>query len=219
MAERPWERQEGESTKAFAGFEGYRMLGPDRSLQAAWERYRARLETLRERRQADREDARHCPGYWTAWARKWKWRERAAAWDEEVAALARDRDLDRELQARMAEQEEERRQRQLMREEARAARAVGRRLLKRVLEGVEAGQLEHMKVADLLPHLHKISALLEIGQKLDRLFQGEPTDVTRLETDAREVVGKLVAVMQEFVPPERWGDLARKLRDLEAAGA
>ena len=103
-----------------------------------------------------------------------------------------------------------------MKEEARAARAVSRRLLKRVLEGVEAGQLEHMKVVDLLPHLQKISTLLEIGQKLDRLFSGEPTDITRKETDTRETAGKLVDIMRKHVPPERWGELAEEINGLEA---
>jgi len=218
MAERPWDRQEGESAKAFAGFECYRMLGSDRSMQAAWERYCTRPGTLRDRRQADREDARRCPGYWTAWARKWKWRERSAAWDEEVAAQARDRELDRELQARMAEQEEDRRQRRLQLEEARGARTAGRQLLRRLLQGIEAGELNDLTATDLLPHLQKISGLLEVGQRLERMFWGEPTDGTRLESDTREVVTKLLSILQDFVPAERWGDLARKLRDLEAAG-
>jgi hypothetical protein len=219
MAEHPWERQEGETSKAFAGFESYRMLGPGRSLQAAWERYCSRPGMLRERRQARGEEALHCPGYWTAWARKWNWRERAVAWDEEVAALARDRELDLQLQARVAEQEEDRRQRRLQLEEARGARTAGRRLLRHLLERIEAGELEEMKAADLLPHLQKISNLLEVGQRLERVFWGEPTDVTRLETDTREAVGKLLGILQEFVPAERWGDLVRKLKDLEAAGA
>jgi hypothetical protein len=219
MAERLWERREGESSKAFAGFECYRALGPDRSLQAAWEKYCARPGSLRERRQADSEEVRHYPGYWTAWTSRWKWRERAAAWDEEIAALARDRELDRELQARTAEQEEDRRQRRLQLEEARGARTAGRQLLRRLLQGIEAGELDQMKVANLLPHLQKISGLLEVGQRLERMCSGEPTDVTRLEIDTQEVVAKLLGIIQDFVPAERLGDLARKLKDLEAAGA
>jgi len=219
MAEHPWERQEGETSKAFAGFDCYRMLGPDRSLQAAWERYCSRPGMLRERRHADGEEARHCPGYWTAWARKWKWRERAATWDEEVAAIGRDRELDVELRARMAEQAEDRRQRRLQLEEARGARTAGRRLLRHLLEGIEAGELEEMKAADLLPHLQKISGLLETGQRLERVFWGEPADVTRLETDTQQAVVKLLGILEEYVPAERWRDLVRKLKDLEAPGA
>jgi len=216
MPERhPWERQEGETDSAYQAFELFRRLGPDRTVQRAWEKYWSRPGN---RRKAGGKQAGMAHGYFRAWSSRRHWHERALAWDAEVAALARDQELDRELKAKLAEQKEERRQRQLMKEEARAARAVGRRLLMRLLEGVEGGQLAHMQVADLLPHLQKISGLLEVGQKLERLFQGEPTDVTRLETDTQEVVGKLLAILQEFVPPERWGEIAEKLDSLEAAG-
>jgi hypothetical protein len=218
MPEQPWERQQGESTKAFTAFECYRMLGPERSLQAAWEKHSTRPGTLRERQQNSTKRARHLPGYWGAWASKWCWTARAAAWDEQVAALARDQELDRALQARAAEQEEELRQHQLMREEARAARTVGRRLLMRILQGVEAGQLDQMAVPDLLPHLQKVSGLLEVGQKLERLFAGQPSDITRQQTEAKETVDRLVALMQEFVAPERWGELAERIGHPDAEG-
>jgi hypothetical protein len=147
---------------------------------------------------------------------QWRWQERALRWDEEVAALARDQELDRELKARLAAQEEEIRQRQLMREEAKAARAVGRRILLRILQAVDAGQLDQMDLSDLLPHLARASTLLEVGQKLDRLFAGEPTEVTRQEIDTRGTVRRLVAIMQEFVPEERWQELADKINGIEA---
>jgi hypothetical protein len=140
------------------------------------------------------------------------------AWDQEVAALARDQELDQELKTRLAAQQEERRQRSLMREEARAGRTVARRILLRMLRGVDAGQLDEMGVADLLPHLQKVSALLEVSQKLDRLFGGEPTEVTRQEIDARGTVRRLVAIMQQFVLEERWEELAQRLDRLEADG-
>ena len=218
MAEQPWERQQGESTQAFTAFECYRMQGPERSLQAAWGKHYTRPGTLQERRRTGCEEARHYPGYWAKWAKRWQWTERAGAWDEEVASLARDQELDRALQARAAEQEEELRQRQLMKEEARAARTVGRRLLTRILQCVEAGQLDTMAVSDLLPHLQKMSAVLEAGQKLERLFAGEPSDIIRQQTEAKETVVRLVALMQEFVAPERWGELAERIGHLEAEG-
>jgi hypothetical protein len=155
-------------------------------------------------------------GYFRRWYKRWQWAQRAASWDEELAALARDQELDRELKARLAAQEEEIRQRQLMREEAKAARAVGRRILLRILQAVDAGQLDQMDLSDLLPHLARASTLLEVGQKLDRLFAGEPTEVTRQEIDTRGTVRRLVAIMQEFVPEERWQELADKINGIEA---
>jgi len=215
MPEHPWERRQGESAQAFAAFEHYRRLPPaERSLQLAWEYYWNRPGNARARHQ---QEAGKPHGHWTRWMRRWGWQERALAWDEEVAALARDQELELELKAKLKEQEEELRQRELMRQEARAARAVGRRILQRVLQGVEAGQLDQMQLPDLLPHLQRASALLEVGQKLDRLFSGEPTDVTRQETDARETVRKLVEIMQEFVPAERWEALAQRIEQLDPA--
>jgi hypothetical protein len=158
-------------------------------------------------------------GHFRRWYKRWRWEARALAWDEEVAALARDQELDRALQARLAEQAEDLRQRTLMREEARAARAVARQLLRRMLKEVESGQLERMSASQLLPHLQKISALLETGQKLDRLFAGEPTDVTRQEVDTRETVRKLAQIMRDFCPPERWDELGARLDELDATGA
>ena len=122
MPERLWERQQGESPKAFDAFECYRTLGPERSLQAAWEKHYTRPGTLRERTGKGRKEAGEVVGYFRRWYKRWQWAQRAAAWDEEVAAMARDQELDRELRARMAEQEEDLRQRKLMKEEARAAR-------------------------------------------------------------------------------------------------
>ncbi len=212
---RPWQRQQGESPKAFDAFECYRTLGPERSLQAAWEKHYTRPGTLRERTGKGRKEAGEVVGYFRRWYKRWQWAQRAAAWNEEVAALAHDQELDRELRARMTEQEEDLRQRKLMREEARAARAVARQLLRRIMQEMGAGQLDSLSMPALLPHLQRISALLETGQKLDRLAAGEPSNVTKLQTDREELIPKLVAIVQEFVPEERWEAVAEKLDQLD----
>ncbi len=210
MAERRrWEHQEGEGAKALEAFECYRMLGPDRSLQAAWERYYTRPGTLRARQRRGKEEAGQFPGYWGAWATKWGWTERAAAWDEEVAALARDQELDRELKARMAEQEEEQRQRRLRREEARAARAVGRRGLLRILQEIEGQQLDSMKLAELIPHLRRFLDAVTEGQRLERLEMGEPTEITQQVSQA--LASRLADVIRRYVPPEQWETVAAEM--------
>ena len=73
-----------------------------------------------------------------------------------------------------------------------------------------------MALSDLLPHLAKASTLLEVGQKLDRLLSGQPTEVTRQQIDVQGTVRRLVAIMQQFVPEESWDALAEKLDGLEA---
>ena len=62
----PWERQPGESGKAYQAFTIYRELGPARSHRAV----AGRLG--KSRPLVDR------------WAIQWRWAERAAAWDQEV---------------------------------------------------------------------------------------------------------------------------------------
>lgn len=68
----PWERLDGEPAKWYARFEKYRLLGPNRSLDEAW---RVDSDTKRPKSQ-------RASGDWPNMARRWRWRERAEAWDE-----------------------------------------------------------------------------------------------------------------------------------------
>ena len=214
MAKQLWEPMDGETAKAFEAFDHYRRLPPgERSLQRAWENYRQRPGNALQR---STRSAGRPYGHFTRWMSKWRWRERALAWDAEQAEIDRDQRLDRELQERAKAHEEEIRQRRLMKEEAQAARAVSRRILLRILQAVEGGQLDQLALSDLLPHLAKASTLLEVGQKLDRLLAGEPTEVTRQQIDTQGTVRRLVAIVQRFVPEESWTELAETLDNLEA---
>ena len=71
----PWERQAGESARAFGAFCAYRDLGAHRSLRAAAEAFYGRKGASLER-QFDR------------WSRAFGWAERVAAWDRHLDAEA-----------------------------------------------------------------------------------------------------------------------------------
>lgn len=205
---------EGETSLAFSAFEIYRQLGPARTVEEAWRQYWSRPGT-RHRRRGETSPRRVMP-YFSRWAVKWRWRERALAWDNEQAEIERDQQLDRELQEKARQHEEEIRQRQLWKEEARAARTFARRVLLRALQGVDAGQIENMTVQEILPHAQRISTLLEVGQRLERMAAGEPTDVTRQEVSlSRGMEEKLLTLIQRYVPAERWQELAEELRALD----
>ena len=73
---RPWDRQPGETSKAFAHFRGYLRLGPDRTLVEA---------ALR---------AVHSLDQYKRWSAKWRWVRRAAEYD---AYQAREADLSRRV--------------------------------------------------------------------------------------------------------------------------
>ena len=214
MAKHPWEPMEGESSRAFGAFEIYRQLGPARTVEEAWRKYWSRPGT-RRRRTGKTSPPRVMP-YFSRWAVKWRWRERALGWDEEQASIERDQRLDRELQEKARQHEEEIQQRQLWKEEARAARTFARRMLMRALQGIDGRELDDMTVREILPHVQRISTLLEVGQRLERMALGEATDVTRQEVSlSAEIEEKLLVLMQRYVPAERWQELAEELIALD----
>ena len=72
-----WERLPDELGRWFARFERYRLLGPTRSIEAAW-----RSETGAAKGSKGKRPTRH----WYAMAKACSWRERAEAWDATVFA-------------------------------------------------------------------------------------------------------------------------------------
>lgn len=77
---RPWERQPGESPKAFQAFATYRDLGPGRTIDAAY-------CTAKGLPPGSRRAARR----WFTWSVQHRWVERVAAWDAEQDRLRRER--------------------------------------------------------------------------------------------------------------------------------
>ena len=71
-----WDRLDGESGLWFARFDAYRLLGSRRTLLRA-----VRAERAQEK---DGVRTRSVPGAWGRAAQRWRWEERAQAWDEEV---------------------------------------------------------------------------------------------------------------------------------------
>lgn len=74
MAEQLWERQDGESSRAYQAFVVYRDLGPERSIDKAI---------------AAAGKARGNRGHWQRWSSAFRWVDRAAAWDDEQDRIKR----------------------------------------------------------------------------------------------------------------------------------
>lgn len=75
---KPWDRmmEQGESAKWFSRFDRFRLMKPwERSIAAVFhEENSKKLEKTRKNQEPD--------GTWYKFAQRWKWEERAAAWDK-----------------------------------------------------------------------------------------------------------------------------------------
>lgn len=75
---RPWDQQPGENNLWFRRFQSYLRLGPRRSMLSAYTRDL-------EQRGINAKGKKHIPSSWRDSARRWRWLERAQAWDAQVA--------------------------------------------------------------------------------------------------------------------------------------
>lgn len=72
----PWERQKGETSRAYEAFAAYRDLGPNRSQSKTSKKLGKNSRTIAD------------------WSTKYDWVKRAAAWDAEQDRLARQAQID-----------------------------------------------------------------------------------------------------------------------------
>ena len=77
---KPWEQQPGEPDEGYARFCLYKSLGPGRSVAAAYNTY---VRTFRNA-QAGTKTQLPVPGHWGEDSSKWRWVDRAHAWDVHV---------------------------------------------------------------------------------------------------------------------------------------
>jgi hypothetical protein len=139
----PWEQQPGEPNRWYARFECFRLVGPSRSL----------LGTLNaERQQRGASKSRSIPQSWALNARRWRWRERAEAWDERQRQEAR---------AAHAREVEEMNRRHLQEAKALQGKAVQR---------LKALDQEQLTPADVVRFVTEAA-------KLERTALGEPQTI------------------------------------------
>jgi len=77
-ARRAWDQREDESVKAYAAFQAYMTLGPNRSMLAAYKAATGKV------------GGKNPPGHYTDWSAKYEWTKRAKAFDRHQAAAATD---------------------------------------------------------------------------------------------------------------------------------
>jgi hypothetical protein len=155
MSNQIWWRQKGEPGLWFARYEHYRLLGPRRTLDRAYQLAKT-LENLKGVR----------PGAaWLQTAKRWQWRERAEAWDEQERQLF--------LQGEEARRIDARRRRLEMieaaQEQAFAALHVAN------LDKLKASNPEDVAIAREM--LATVRMLLFDALKAQRLEYGESTEI------------------------------------------
>lgn len=162
----PWERQPGEPTRAYAAFCLYRdMPASERSLRAVAGRLYGPNRTTK------------VPKTLARWSARWRWVERAAAWDEEQDRRAR------EAQLKAIQEMRER--------HAREAMALQQKALQR---------LKDMDPNELSPEA--VLRYFVEAAKLERVSRGEPETIQEQRHDWVSAVLELWSKRQAQTRPE-----------------
>lgn len=179
MATQPWERQPGETTRAWEAFKLYRDMAPaERSMDGAYHL------TLTEPQKAAK--SRHkAPGAWKDWAIDHDWKQRAAAYD-------RDQERRRRQERDRVHDAEMKRFRAQLQKDAQAAADVARIALTKGAQGLKDLDMKGAKPGAVASLLRAAAALtgvanetLFVGLGLDELMTTlEDTPVSDSEPEA-----------------------------------
>jgi len=155
-----WERLPAEPSRWFARFEHYRLLGPDRSLDGAYRAWRAEQPSG-----AKGTRSQGANRHWYDAARRWRWLDRAEAWDEAEREAVRQLESVRRFDAR---------QRRLAIIDEQREAAVHALCVAGLAE-LDADEPEHVLLAiKLLP---TVRVLLTEMMRAERLEYGEATEI------------------------------------------
>jgi len=145
---KPWERQPGETEKAWQAFKLYRDLGEGRTLQ-----------------EVSRKLSKHQSNV-SRWSKKWHWQSRVIAWDMECdrqAQKARLKQINqmRDYHSRLA---------MLLKQRAYRALQLADEIMTRI-------ETKEATLKDAVRLLEVARALIDTGAKLHALSLGEPTEI------------------------------------------
>lgn len=211
---RPWEQQEGETPRAFGGFQVYKDLGPSRSLNATAESLFGKKKAKTQLRTVSR------------WSSQWRWVDRARAWDRFATRQQNQANLkERRRQGREAAQWQA--------DQARALMAVclapADALQKKIAKAASGKGLEDLGLKDLgwlTLTAGKIMPGLIKAERLARGMDDEADDGLTVE-EFSALVGELWEFCVQWIPQDKLrkakGDFFRILRqygaNAEDAGA
>lgn len=195
----PWEKQKGETAKAFHAFALHRDSGPTRTLVKTATLYG---ETLGPSRGVGKDRKGGEPVHVSQiqkWARQYEWHDRCEAYD-----LYTDR--------RRREQEETRRE-QVLAQHLFAGQLLVQASIQRLQGSKEVGKLDANRM-----DWGDVPRALEVGVRTQRLAMGEPTDFVKgalalTPPQVQEIVRDVIGILMVYVPEERE---PAAVRDLQA---
>jgi hypothetical protein len=193
-----WERREGEPNKWLDRFQTYLLLGPSRSLYAAYTAWRERSGAKSAQKRAGLPQSRFgLPQSWRLAAEKWQWQQRAEAFDEHeraqhVAEWTRRRDELREHEWKFSQE---------LLDKARQMLVFP--LAKTVRSTQDGGQTVVTEVYPAQWKLSDAARMLEAASKLARLAVGEETERIGIHNDVQITADDLVQAAREVMEWER----------------
>lgn len=131
MSSDTWEKLPDEPSLWYARFENYRLLGPERTIEAAW----------RQEARAGQSKAKRVPADWYDRSATWRWKERAEAWD----ALEREK-----VRQRTQKELDESRERQVV---------VARMVQQKVIERISRASVKRLRLTELWRLFDEATAL------------------------------------------------------------
>ena len=217
---KPWEQLPGESSQAYRAARVYFEMGPERSLSGV-------ARALRGGPKEDRSGTGKVSGTMRSWSAKYRWVERAQAYDQNLDAVGdRAREQERASQAAVLEQ----RRAQVAETEWKLSQALWLRI-GQMLQHHPAQVTTQTTVSEdgrttTIVHHHPnpnwrprdVAALARAASDLQRLAAGMPTRAvvpSHQNSDAAPPVDQLQADADNRVPP----DLAADWLDLAAGKA
>jgi len=166
-----WERQPDEGSKAYAAFCVYRDLGPERSLDKALSEANKKPTNRR---------------HWSRWMEKYRWYERAQAYDDYIEEKKREKNEKAILD--MADRH------------ARLAMA----FLQRVAQRLQQIDPSELSPADM-------AKWLDVATKLERLSRGEPTEIGKQEVEGQVTQRYEYDITQKIISDPEAVHLAEQL--------
>lgn len=203
----PWERQPKETARAYAAFKVYLDLGKDRSADRAWSKVTGRNGGR--------------SGHWGEWSVKWRWVERATAYDLHMARLEqekREQALANEVD-KWADRQRELREREfaLSQQLLDKVEAMLKFPLQTVTRSGPKGENVTIVPADWA--VRDVARLLETASKVSRLSAEMETENHKVQVGVQKELEAALDQLQQKLSPEVFGQVLEVLAYLPAGGS